>query len=72
MVYFIPFQKYGETRPYYTTNVDVYCHYVLLLLWISVSTRRAHGKRACFNESRMCDVIYYITSSFQEKGYIRN
>ena len=32
MVYFIPFQKYGETRPYYATNVDVYCHYILLLL----------------------------------------
>ena len=30
------------------------------VLWISVSTRRAHGKRACFNESRMFDVIHYI------------
>ena len=31
------------------------------MLLISVSTRRAHSKRACFNESRMFDVIHYIT-----------
>ena len=31
------------------------------MLWISVSTRQAHGKRACFNESQMFDVMHYIT-----------
>ena len=30
------------------------------------------NKHVTFNESRMFDVTHYITSSFQEKGYMRN
>ena len=44
-------------------NVLIFSAYLFqnTMLLISVSTRRAHSKRACFNESRMFDVIHYIT-----------